>query len=166
MTVWASLVPVGGVVAPAVGQGQLHVEAGPGAQSGDVELRIQDLHLAVGLDVACGDFALAAGFNIHRLDSLAVELGDDGLDVEDDLGDIFLHAGNGAEFVLDPGDLDGGHRGAGQGGEEHPPQGVAQSGAIAPLQRLHHVLAVGVVAHVLLTVNAGFFDFNHRLPSF
>ena len=38
---------------------------------------------------------------------LAVELGDDALDIEDDLGHVLLHTRNGGKLMLDTGDLDG-----------------------------------------------------------
>ncbi len=126
-----------------------------------MEIGIEDLHLAVGLNVTGGDFALAVGLDIHRLDPLAVQLGDDSLDVENDLGHVLLHAGDGAELMLHPGDLDGGDCRTGQRGEQHPAKGVAQSGAVAPLQRLHHILAIAGIAGILHTLNAGLFDFNH-----
>ena len=46
------LVPVGGHVAPAVVEGDLHVQRCAAAQGGDVQVRIEDLHLAVALDVS------------------------------------------------------------------------------------------------------------------
>ena len=160
------LVPVGGDIAPAMRQGQLHVEAGVRSQGGNVEVRIEDLHLAVGLDVAGGDFALTAGFNIDRFHALGVELGNDALHVEDDLGDVLLHSGNGGKLVLHAGDLNGGNRRAGQGREQDAAQGVTQRGTIATLQGLHDVFAVGAVAGVLHTFDAGLLDFYHVLPSF
>ena len=57
------LVPVGGHIAPAVGQGDLHVQRGAVVQRGDVHVGVQNLHLAVGLDVAGRDLA-----GTHRLD--------------------------------------------------------------------------------------------------
>ena len=79
---------------------------------------------------------LAAGLDIDRLHALGVELGNDALHVEDDLGHILLHTWNGGELMLDAGDLDGSHRRAWQRGEKDAAQRVAQRGAIASLQRL------------------------------
>ena len=61
------------------------------------------------------------------------------------------------------GDLDVGHRSAGQGGQQNPPQGVPQGRAVTPLQRLHHVFAVGGVAWIFNAINAGLFNFYHML---
>ena len=157
------LVFVGGDIAPAVRQSQLHRQTGLRAQSGNVQVGIQDLHIGVRLDIAGSDLALAGGLDMDRLHALAVQLGDDALHVEDDLGHVLLDAGDGGKLMLYPGDLDRSHRSAGQGGQQDPPQRVAQSGAITPLQRLHHVLAVGGVTGIFNTFNAGLFNFYHLL---
>lgn len=65
-----------------------------------------DLNLRVRLVVAGGDFALAGGFDIDGLGSVAVKTGDDALHVENDLGHILGHAGDGGKLMLDAGDLD------------------------------------------------------------
>ncbi len=155
------LVPVGGHIAPALAQGQFHVQGGVGAQGGDEQIRVEDLHLAVRLDVPGGDFALAAGLDIHPLGAVAVQLGDDLFDVEDDLRYVFLHAGDGAELVLHTGDLDGSHGGAGQGAEQDTAQGVAQGRTIPPLQRLDNIFTIRIVARVFDALNARLFDFYH-----
>jgi hypothetical protein len=54
---------------------------------------IQYLYLAVALDVSGGNFAGAYSLYINSLDALAVYLGDYALDVEDDVGDVFLNSG-------------------------------------------------------------------------
>ena len=105
--------------------GELHGKGSVRAQGGDVVLGIEDLHLAVCLDVPRGDFALAGGLDIDRLGRIAVQTGDNALHVQYDLGDILGDAGDGGELMLDAGDLDAGDRRSGQGGEKHTPQGVA-----------------------------------------
>ena len=157
------LVLVGGDIAPAVGQRQLHAQGGVGTQGGDVEVGIQDLHVGVRLDVPGSDLALAGGLDVDSLHAFAVQLGDDPLHVQDDLGDVLLDAGDGGKLMLDTGDLDGGHRGTRQRGQQNPAQGVAQSGAVAALQRLYHILAVRSVAGIFHTFDAGLFDFYHML---
>ena len=160
------LIAVGGDVAPAMGQGDLHVERRPVVQCGDVQVRVQDLHLAVGLDVAGGHHAGTHRLDIDRLHRVAVELRQEALDVQDNLRHVFLHAGNGGKLVLDAGDLDGSRRGAGQRGEHDPPQGVAQRRAISPLQGFHHVFAIGYITRRFAAFDLGLFDFDHAVPSF
>ena len=129
----------------------------------DVKLRIEDLHFAVGFDVAGSDLAFAAGLDIHPLGARAMELGCDPFDVEHDLRHILLDAGDGGEFVLDAGNFNGGHGGARQGAEEDAAQGVAQGGAVSVLQWLNNILSVGNIAVFFVRFDAGFFDFNHYL---
>ena len=128
-----------------------------------MEIRIQDLHISVRFDVTGGDLALPGGLDVDGFHSLAVQLGDDPLHVQDDLGHVLLDAGDSGKLVLDTGDLDGGHRGTRQRGQQDPTQGVAQGGAITPLKGFHNVLAVGGVAGILHTFDAGLFDFYHML---
>ena len=155
------LVPVGGDVATALGQGQLHVQSGIGAQSGDVMLRVENLHIAVGLDVTSRHDPLTGGLDIDGFDPFAVQLGDDALDVQNDLGHVLLHPGDGGELVLDAGDFHRGHCGAGQRGQKNAAQGVANGGAVAPLQRLYDILAVGLLTHVFDALNARLLNFYH-----
>ena len=157
------LVLVGGNVAPAVGQGQLHGQAGLRSQGGDVQVRIENLHIGVRLDVAGGDPALPGGLDVDGLGALAVQLGDNALHIQDNLGHVLLDAGDGGKLMLDPGYLDGGHCRARQRGQQNPPQGVAQGSAVTPLQRLHHILAVGGVAGIFHAFDAGLFNFYHML---
>ena len=108
-----------------MGQGELHVQHSVRTQGGDGVLRIEDLHLTVGLDVAGSDDALAGGLDINGLGTLAVELGDDTLDVQDDLRHVLLDPGDGGELMLHTGDLDAGDGGPGQRGQKDPAKRVA-----------------------------------------
>src|SRR5699024_9359134 len=119
-------------------------------------------HLAVGLDVAGGDLALTRCVDIHRFHALAVKSCNDLLHVQHDLGDVFLDTGNGAELMLDTGDLDGGRGGTGQRRQQDPSEGVAQGRAVAALQRFHHVFAVGTVFRGVDAFNARLFNFYHE----
>ena len=96
-----------------------------------------------------------------------MQAGDKVLDVQDDLRHIFLHAGDSGKLMLDAGDLDGGHGRAGQGAEQHPPQGVAKGGAVAPLQRFHDEFPIALVGRALHTFDTRLLDLYHVfLPSF
>ena len=143
-------------------QRDLHVEACVGAKRADVLLGVEDLNLAVGLDVAGGDFALARGVNIDGLGALAVELRNDLLHVQHDLRDVFLDAGDRGELVLHARDLDGGRGGAGQRGKKNSAQGVAERGAVSPLQRLYDILTVGDVVLGIDTLDTRLFNFYHE----
>ncbi|CAN3993637.1 DUF1490 domain-containing protein, partial [Dysosmobacter welbionis] len=65
------------------------------------------------------------------------------------------------------GDLDGGRGRAGQRGKHNAAKRIAQSGAVAALQRFHHILAVCGVPRRLDALNLGLFNFDHAVvPSF
>ena len=143
---------------------QLHVERRSGVERCDVQVGIEDLDLAVALDVAGLDLAGTGGLDEDRLGALrVVELGDQALDVEDDLRHILLDAGDGGELMLHTGDLDGGSCGAGERREHNAAQGVAQRNAVSTLQRLDNVLAVRAVCGVFDTLDLGLFNFNHAV---
>ena len=153
-------------IAAARSQRDLHGQARIAHQSSDVQVGIEDLDLAVRVDVTCLDFTLASGLNVDRLRTVAVQLGNNALDVQYDLGYIFLDARDRGELMLYAGDLDARRRRARQRGKQDAAQGVAQSGAIATLKRLNNKFAVRAVVGELFTVNTRLFDFDHVVPSF
>ena len=67
------------------------------------------------------------------------------LDVQHDLGHVFLDRGDGAELVEDVGDLDGGHGRPLERAEQDAAQGVAQRDAVAGGQRLDLEAASGAL---------------------
>jgi hypothetical protein len=74
-----------------------------------------------------------------RGDGLVVLAGDDEvLDVQDDLGDVFLHTGHSGELVQHTVDTDAGHGRARDGGQQGATQGVTERVSEARLQRLNH----------------------------
>ena len=119
------LVAVRGDIALALLEHQLHGELRPFRQGGNVHTGVQHLHLGGSGDGASGDLAFALCGNLHPHGFVAVELGGQSLDVQDDLGDVLLHTGDGGELVLDAIDLHGRHGHARKRGEQHPSQAVA-----------------------------------------
>ena len=67
------------------------------------------------------------------------------LQVEDDVGGVFHHAGDGAEFVSHAFDADGGDGGAFDGAEQHAAQAGADGGSESTLERLggEHAVTLG-----------------------
>jgi hypothetical protein len=59
-------------------------------------------------------------------------------------------------------DLDGGRGGAGQRGKKNSAQGVAERGAVSPLQRLYDILTVGDVILGIDTLDTRLFNFYHE----
>ena len=72
-----------------------------------MQLGVEHLDLAVGLDIAGLDFTLAARFDINRFRAVAVKLKNNTFDVEDDLSDVLFDAGNSRKFMLNTGDFNG-----------------------------------------------------------
>ena len=157
------LIPVGGHIAPTMGEGDLHVQRGTAVQRRNVQIRIQDLHLTVGLNVAGGNCAGTHRLDIDGLAGITMELGQQALDVQNDLRHILLDAGDGGKLVLHTVDLDGRRRSAGQRGKQNAAQGVAEGGAIAALQRLYHVLAISDVSRGLDALDLGLLNFDHAV---
>ncbi|CAN4028651.1 DUF1344 domain-containing protein, partial [Dysosmobacter welbionis] len=101
------------------------------------------------------DLAGAHRLDVDRLHRLAVELGEQALHIQDDLRHVFLDTWDGGELMLHAGDLDGGRGRAGQRGKHNAAKRIAQSGAVAALQRFHHILAVCGVPRRLDALNLG-----------
>ena len=135
---------VGRDVAAAALEAHLHVELAAFRQRGDVDVLVEDLDVAVGLDHAAGDHAGLVGAQVERLGAFARELEGNLLEVENDVGRVFDHAGDGLELVQHALNADGGDGSAFNGAEQRAAQGVADGGAEAPLKRLGAELSVGV----------------------
>ena len=159
------LIPLGRDIAAALIQGDFHIQLGTLAQRGDVHVGLENLHLAVAFDGAGRDFAGAFRFNIYNLGAVAVDLDDQTLDVQYNFGNVLFHTLDGGKFVEDAVDFHGGHRHAGQGGQQHAAQAVSQSGAIAPLKGFHDKLPVRAVGRKVHGFNSGLLNLNHSKPS-
>ena len=106
---------------------------------------VQYLDLRIGLDIASGDFAFALCLDVDRLGRFAVHFSSESLDVEDQLGNVLLNAGDGGKFMLNAVDLNGSSSHAGQGGEEHSSQAVAECVAISALKRFENKHSISSV---------------------
>ena len=118
------------------------------------QVLVDDRDGRVGLDHAGGDGAGLVGGELHLLGLIGVELHDQALDVEDDVGDIFHHAGEAGEFVLRALEADVGDGRAFQDAEQDAPQAVADGGAEAAFERLGGKFAVGFGGDVLVANDA------------
>ena len=129
-----------------------------------MKLGIQDLDFTVALDIARLHLAGTDRFNVDGLDAVGiVQLGDQALDIEDDLRHVLLDAGDGGELVLNACDLDAGSGSAGQRREHNAAKRIAQRDAVAALERLHDKFAVIAVLGIFQTLNLGLFNFNHAV---
>ena len=107
-----------------------------------MDVAVQHFHVGVGLDLAAAHFAGLIHGEANGLDALAHDLEGDLLQVEDDVGGVFHHAGNGAEFVLHAFDAHGRDGRAFDGAQQHAAQAVADGGAEAALERLRREHAI------------------------
>ena len=71
-----------------------------------------------------------------------MDLEGDLLEVEDDVGGVFHHTRNGAEFMLHTIDAHGGDGRAFNGTEQHAAEAVADGGAESALERLRRKHAI------------------------
>ena len=126
-----------------------------------MQIFIDDLHLIIGLDVAGSHFALTGCVNINGLHTVAVHFRNNSLDVQNDLGNVFLDAGDRRKLVLNACDLDRGRSRSGQRGQENPSQGVAQGHTVASFQRFYDKYAMGRIFGRVNTLNARLINFYH-----
>src|SRR5690606_26502671 len=131
----ARLVAVGRDVAATLRHGDVDGQAGRLVQRGDVELGVEDVDVAVGVDVLGGDVikALLVEAQGDRLVAVADE--DQVLQVEDDVGDVLGDPGDRVELVERVVEAQLGDRRAGDGRQERAAQGVAEGVTEAGLQR-------------------------------
>src|ERR1039458_4453669 len=117
-------------------EAHLHVDLSAFADGADVDLLVEDLNIAVGLDHAGGDNAGRVGAEVEGLGAVACKLEGNLLQVEDDVGGVLDHSADGLELVQHALDANGGNGCALDRREQSPAEGVAYGGAEAPLKWL------------------------------
>src|SRR6185312_11563787 len=123
-------------VATATLDGQLHLQLALGVQRGDVQRRVVHLDPGRRRDVGGGHLTRALLAQVHH-DRLVLLGGNHQfLEVQDDVGDVFLHPGHGGELVQHALDPDAGHGGAGDGRQQGAAYRVPDRVAETRLQRL------------------------------
>ena len=123
-------------VAAAALHAHLHVQLAALGHRRDVRIRLEDLDVGVGLDVARLDFAGLVDAQVERLGGVDVHLQRNLLEVQDDVGRVLDHAGDRRELVEHAVDLHRGHRRALDRREQHAPHRVADRRAEPALERL------------------------------
>ena len=101
---------VGGVVTATVFHGHLDHQWHIVRHRRDVVLGIENLNRFVVLEVRTVDDALLVAVDADRFRLVRQVFHDERLDVQNDVGDIFHHAGDRRDFVLDALDFHAGHR--------------------------------------------------------
>ena len=131
-------------VAPAVLHVELDLQLGVrGVQGGQANLRVHDFEVDGRADVAGEDLARPGDVQVHSTRPARQGAEANGLDPLDQAKHVVPDVGDGGVLVQDAVDADPGDGGAGDGAQQHAPQGGAQGDAEPPLQRLHGELAVG-----------------------
>src|SRR5581483_9698831 len=133
---------VGGDIAAAALKAHLHVELAAFADGGDVHVLIEHFDVGIGLNHAAGDYTWLLGTQINGLGALAAELERHLLQVEDEIGRVFNHSGDGLKLVQHAFDFDRGDGRALDRGEQHAPQRIADGGAEAAFEGLRPEAAV------------------------
>ena len=154
MTVSGVLLPSAGDVARAAADREHHLDGAAVRQRRDVMVRVEDLELGRDVDVGRDDLA---GLVLVQPDldlvELTVQPADQLLEVEDDVGDVFLHALDGRELVRHTLDLDRADSCALERREQDPAQRVAERVPEAAVERFD--LEARPVARELLARDVG-----------
>ena len=132
---------VGGNIAAPTLEAHFHIELAAFGDRGDVDVLVQDLHVAVGFDHAAGHNAGLLGAQVQRLGALAVQLERNLLQVQDDVGCVLDHAGDGLELVQHALNAYCGYGGAFDGAQQRTAQCIADGGAEPALKWLRAELA-------------------------
>src|SRR6202035_2804867 len=123
-------------------------------QGGDVDAGIVDLDLRVLRHLARGDRPRALDVDRQDLALFRVQMDGHLLQVEDDVGDVLDHPGDGRELVEHALDVDRRHRRPLDRGEQAAAEGIADRRGEAPLERLGHELAIGLSKRIALYLDA------------
>ncbi len=129
-------VAIGGDVAAAALDAQLHVQLAALGDGRDVRIRFQDFDVGVGFDVRGAHRARLVLPQRQRLGVVDVARQRQLLEVEDDVGRVLDHALDRRELVQHAVDLHGGDRRAFDRRQQHAAQRVADGRAEAALERL------------------------------
>ena len=126
----------------------------PSDERGDVVIRVEDLELGRDVDVGGHDLAGLVLVETHlHLVELAVQPAHELLEVQDDVGDVFLDALDGRELVRDTLDLDRADGRALERRQQDPAQRVAERMPEAAVERFD--LEARPVAGELLARDVG-----------
>src|SRR5262249_26605430 len=132
----------GADVAAAGLEPHLDVQLAALADSGNVEIAVEKLHIGASLDLAAQHHPGLVREQADDLVAVAVELEGDLLQVQNDVGGVLDYAGDGTELVQHALDLDGRDGGAFNGAQQHPAQSIADGGAEPPLEGLRPEFSV------------------------
>src|SRR3954468_4461505 len=134
------LVLHGGHVAAAALDDQLDLELALVVEGGDVHVGVVYRHAGGRDDVTRGDLAGALLAQVHGDRLVLLGRHDQTLEVQDDVGDVFLDTGDGGELVQHTVDANAGNRRAGNRRQQRAPKRIAKGVTESGLQRLDNEL--------------------------
>ena len=91
------------------------------------------------------NFAVAGHVQVQSFVVIGKELHADALEIQDDIGDIFLDTGNRRKFLLDAFDFHGDNGRTLQGGKERATESVTEGDTPATFQGLYDKLCIAAV---------------------
>ena len=107
-------------------------------QRANHQIRIGDFDIAGGLDLPRGHFTRTSGHQRQALFTFTLIAERKLLHIQHNIGDVFAHARNAAEFMQHAINADCLHRRTKQRGKQHAAQRIAKRHAEATFQRLQH----------------------------
>jgi hypothetical protein len=105
-------------------------------QRTDDELWIHDFEISATVNHASGNFTRTLTAKAELLCTIRVQLQRQRFNVQDNVGYVFTYACDGGELVQNAINLNGGHCGTSQGGQENTAQRVTQSSTKTTLEWL------------------------------
>ena len=123
-----------------------------------MQFRVEDFNFGVAFDVGGRNFTLAGSVNVYGLRTVAVDLDDDALQIQDNFRHVFLDAGNGRELMENSINFNGCNGITRERGQKDAAHAVSQRGAEASFQRLKGNLAISLVIFGAQDFNIGLLD--------
>src|ERR1700679_297852 len=134
---------VSGYITTATLQAHFHLELAALGDSGNVNVLVENLNVAVGFNHARGDDAGLIGAQIERLRTFARQLKGNLLEVQDDVGCILNDAGDGLELMQHAFNANSCYSSAFNRAQQRATQRIADGGTKAALKGLGAELAIG-----------------------
>ena len=128
-----ALVALNRNIAPAVLKHDLHMELRALIQRRNMQFGVDDHDIGIRKDILRLDFTFARLIDNHLLGAIAIQLAAQLLEVENDFGNIFLHALDDRELMEHTVDAHTRHRHTGQAREQHATHGIAKRSAESAL---------------------------------
>ena len=127
--------------------GDLHVQRqrSVAVQCRNVNIRSQDSDIGIVHKVLGRDFAITGHVQVKGFVVIRQELYTDALEVQDNVGDIFLHTRNRRKFLVNAFDFHGDNSRTLQRGEEHATERVAEGDTPATFQGFYDKLGVATI---------------------